>query len=276
MLRSALIVVVSLCLVPTVLAAPVDGVRVEKDVDYVAGADYADGKDRLDLYLPEGRTNYPVLVFFHGGGLRNGDKSGSGHIGMAFAAEGVGVAVANYRLSPTVAHPEHAEDAARAIAWVKKNIATRGGNPEKVFMTGHSAGGYLSGLLVVDPRYLKTQDLSPNDLAGSIPISGFFYVHEIAADRPKDVWGEEERGWKNASPSSYVRGDAIPMLFVYADGDADWRREQNERFAAELSAKGSNDIDTVEIADRDHNGIVGSIAAGDATVEAILAFVQSH
>ena len=276
MIRWAVVALVALSLVPLVLAVTVDGVRVVKDVDYVDGAEYADGKDRLDLYLPEGRQSFPVLVFFHGGGLRRGDKSGSEHLGMAFASEGVGAAVVNYRLSPTVEHPAHVEDAARSIAWVYRHIKDYGGNPDKLFISGHSAGAYLAALLALDPRYLKEQELTPAMLAGSMPISGFFYVDEVAPDRPKDVWGEDENVWKEASPSRYVRADAPPLVFLYADGDDPWRRQQNEDIAAALKKKGSDDVKTVQISDRDHSGIHRSIGAGDATLEAMLAFIQSH
>ncbi len=189
---------------------------------------------------------------------------------MAFAGEGIGVVVVNYRLSPTVEHPAHAEDAARAIAWVHRNIKDYGGNPDKLFISGHSAGAYLAALLALDGRYLKEQNLSPGVLAGSMPISGFFYVDEVAPDRPKDVWGEDENVWKDASPSRYIRADAPPLLFLYADGDDNWRRQQNENIAIALKKKGSDDVSTVQISDRDHSGIHRSIGAGDATLEAML------
>lgn len=261
-------------LVPSGWAA--DGVKIVKDLDYVEGRDYAENKDKLDLYLPEGQSNFPVLVFFHGGGLMRGDKEGSENVGMALAGAGVGAAVANYRLSPNVAHPEHAEDAARAIAWVHANIEDHGGNPEKIFISGHSAGGYLSALLALDPRYLKAEGLSPSSLAGSMPIAGFFYVDEIAPDRPKDVWGEKTATWKEASPSQYLSADAPPLLFLYADGDDPWRREQNERIASALAKKGHGDVKAKQIDDRDHGGIHGKIAPGDTTLDAMLAFIKSR
>ena len=189
-----------------------DNVRVVKDIDYVEGADYADGKDRLDLYLPEGSSDFPVLVFYHGGGLRAGDKSGSEHVGMALASAGYGAAIVNYRLSPTIEHPEHAEDAAKSLAWVYRNIATHGGNPDALYISGHSAGAYLVALLTLDTRYLKKEGLSPENIAGSMPISGFFYVDLVAPDRPKDVWGEEMAVWKDASPAKYLRSDAPAAL----------------------------------------------------------------
>ncbi|HEY7817595.1 MAG TPA: alpha/beta hydrolase, partial [Vicinamibacteria bacterium] len=213
------------------LVASADEVRVVKDVDYVDGEDYEKGKDRLDLYFPKGAKDVPVVVFFHGGGLRQGDKSECEHVGRAFAGQGVGAVAVNYRLSPGVAHPEHAEDAARSVAWVRQHVKEYGGNPGKIFLAGHSAGGYLVSLLSTDLRYLKAQGLAKNDIAGVIPISGFFWVEKVAPDRPKDVWGADPKLWPEASPAKYISSGAPPTLFLYADGDDEWRRQQNEEIA---------------------------------------------
>ncbi len=122
-------------------------VRVVSDVDYVAGADYPDKKDRLDIYTPDKATNAPVIVSIHGGGLRQGDKSGQTFVGQRFASAGHVTVVVNHRLSPGVMHPAHIEDIAAAVAWVKRNIAQHGGDPGKLFVIGHSAGAYLAALL---------------------------------------------------------------------------------------------------------------------------------
>jgi len=97
----------------------------------VPNANYADNKDKLDLYVPEGRTNVPVIVSYYGGALMSGDKSQQGFIGQRFAAAGFATAVVNYRLSPAVMHPAHIQDAAASFAWVKRNIAKYGGNPDQ-------------------------------------------------------------------------------------------------------------------------------------------------
>jgi acetyl esterase/lipase len=257
-------------------AAADDGVRVLRDMDYIVGIAYEDLKDKLDLYLPDEVDGFPVVVFFHGGGLRQGDKDESEHVGRALAAAGYGAAIVNYRLSPTVSHPKHAQDAAAAIAWVYGHIERFGGDRNKIFLTGWSAGGYLTALLALDERYLKEHGLSSGMLSGAAPISGFFYVDQVAPDRPKDVWGENERVWLEASPSQYVRADAPPMLFIYADGDDDWRRKQHEDLAKELKAKGHADITVVQIDNRDHRGMWKEIAPGDAVLDALLAFMRER
>jgi acetyl esterase/lipase len=176
----------------------------------------------------------------------------------------------NYRLSPGVAHPEHAEDAARSVAWVRRHVKEYGGNPGKIFLAGHSAGGYLVSLLSTDLRYLKAQGLAKNDIAGVIPISGFFWVEKVAPDRPKDVWGADPKLWPEASPAKYISSGAPPTLFLYADGDDEWRRQQNEEIARAMKAE------AVQIADRDHLGIFTKLAPGDPTLERMIAFITKQ
>ena len=89
-------------------------VRVVADVDYIAASDYADKKDRLDIYIPANTTKAPVIFSIHGGGLRQGDKSGHTFVGQRFASAGHVAVVVNHRLSPGVTHPAHIEDIAAA------------------------------------------------------------------------------------------------------------------------------------------------------------------
>jgi acetyl esterase/lipase len=254
-----------------------DSVRVLKDVDYVEGKDYAegpDGKHRLDLYLPEGTKNFPVVVFFHGGGLRGGDKAEGELLGRSLAGLGLGAVSVNYRLSPEVSHPVHAEDAARSIAWVHRHIAENGGDPKKIFIAGHSAGAYLAALLATDPSYLRSAGISKEAIVGAVPISGFFWVELVAPDRPKDVWGKDEKVWPSASPAKYVGPGAPPMLLLYADGDDPWRRKQNEDMGKALKDQHA-DVEVVQIAGRDHVGILQQMKPGDPTFEKLVAFVKA-
>ena len=98
-------------------------VRVVRDVSYLQGANYADDKDKLDLYLPEGRDKAPVIVSYYGNQLMGGDKAEDAFVGQRFASAGFVTVVVNYRLSPGVSHPAHAQDAAASFAWVKRHIA---------------------------------------------------------------------------------------------------------------------------------------------------------
>ena len=109
-----------------------------RDISYI-GSDEAEEyrleRCKLDLYLPESKTAYPIIVWFHGGGLELGKKE----IPSDFQKQGIGVVGVNYRLSPRVTHPAYIEDAAEAVAWVFKNIESYGGDPERIYIAGHSA-----------------------------------------------------------------------------------------------------------------------------------------
>ncbi len=149
------------------------------------GISYYDGKDadpvrhQLDIHVPKGHKDFPVLFFVHGGGWIQGNKD---HLGIysvlarAFNRHGIGVVCPNYRLSPGVTHPEHIRDVARAFAWTYHNIQRVWRLQEQLFVGGHSAGGHLSALLAVDPRYLKAEGLSLTAIKGAIPLSGLFII----------------------------------------------------------------------------------------------------
>ena len=271
--------IVILCAAATAagVGAETYAVRVVHDVPYLQGAAYADNKDKLDLYLPEGRRNAPVIVSYYGNQLMGGDKSEDAYVGRRFAAAGFVTVVVNYRLSPAVSHPAHAQDAAASFAWVKRNIAEYGGNANEVFIIGYSAGAYLAALLSTDPRYLAAHNLSPRDIRGVVPVSAFYWVERrgVAPDRDKSVWGNDRNVWIDASPAHHLQAGAPPMLILYAERDEDWRREQNVEFASSMKAAGHKDIEIAMIANRNHSTIWSRVGdEGDETAERIIRFAS--
>ena len=247
------------------------------NVDYLATADYADAKDKLDIYMPLGVTDAPVVVYFHGGGLMYGDKSLAQVVAKRLLAKGIGLVSANYRLSPGVMHPAHVQDAAAATAWVYKNIAEYGGDPRNLYVSGHSAGAYLAALLTLDPLHLQQHDMSPSDIRGAIPISPFLYVEETARDRQKSIWGEVPLDWLAASVTPHIAAGKPPMLLIYADGDDPWRRAQNDQLAKELTMSGNKAIRAIEVPDRDHRSLIAEINAADDQIGGLVAaFIGEH
>jgi acetyl esterase/lipase len=261
--------------IATTATAETYAVRVVRDLPYLQGAGYADDKDKLDLYLPEGRTNAPVIVSYYGNQLMGGDKSEDAYVGRRFASAGFVTAVVNYRLSPGVSHPAHAQDAAASFAWVKRHIKEYGGNPDRVFVIGYSAGGYLAALIATDPRYLAAHKLSPRDIRGAVPVSAFYYVEGrgVAPDRDKSVWGTDRNVWVDASPAHHLKGTPPPMLILYADRDEEWRRQQNVEVAAAMKAAGHANVEIAMISGRNHATIWSRVAdADDPTAEHIIRF----
>ena len=278
LVRSLGLVVVAVMAFPTGAAAQgsAHNAVAHRDIDYVAGTDYADDKDKLDVFMPEAAMNVPVVVYFHGGALQNGTKAIGEGLARQLTARAVGVVSANYRLSPAVMHPAHMEDATAAFVWTKRNIKTYGGDPNRVFVAGHSAGAYLAVLMSLDPSYLAAHGMKLSDIRGTIPISPFLYVEEpdVAPSRPKTVWGTDEGVWLQASVTPYIGADKPPMLFIYADGDDLWRREQNDRLKAQLMSHG-NKTSLEQITDRTHGSVNSKMGEDhDAGMMKIAAFVE--
>ena len=156
-------------------------VKVRKDILYRDGPDADPVQNCLDVYLPKGATDFPVLVLVHGGAWVIGDNRCCGlypSIADFFAKRGIAVVMPNYRLSPHVKHPEHVKDVARAIAWTKLHLGELGGRTDKLFLAGHSAGGHLVALVTTDPTYLCAEKLSDADIAGVVGISGVYRIPE--------------------------------------------------------------------------------------------------
>ncbi len=280
-LERLMIVSCVLLALATILAPVVQslGERIvaNRDVDYLADVDYADNKDKLDIFMPEGASNVPVVVFFHGGGLQRGNKSAGEVLAKTLVPQGIGVVTANYRLSPGVMHPAHIEDATAAFVWTLDKIESYGGDPERVFVAGHSAGAYLATLMSLDPSYLRAHRRALSDVRGAIPVSPFLYVEEVAPDRPKTVWGTDVEVWRQASVKPYLSSGKPPILLIYADGDADWRREQNDRLEVDLKAAGHSDVKAIEIANRTHGSVMTNMGnPGDSGIERVAVFIKSY
>jgi acetyl esterase/lipase len=178
-------------------------VRV-KDVPYRDGPCADDRRQRLDLFLPKGLKDFPVVVLVHGGAWILGDNRCCGlqsAVGEFLASQGVGAVLPNYRLSPAVKHPEHVKDVARAFAWTRGHIAEYGGRPDQLFLAGHSAGGHLVALLATDDTYLKAEGLSTADVKGVMAICG---VYRIPAGKMAGTLG-------GATPAAFRLDELIPF-----------------------------------------------------------------
>ncbi len=253
-------------------------VKTVKDVAYYDGAGYDPIKHKLDLFLPDGRKDYPVVLFVHGGAWLHGDKNFLGFysaLGRSLARQGIGVAVINYRLSPGVKHPEHVKDVARAFAWLHKNVARYGGRPDRLFVCGHSAGGHLVSLLATDEAYLRAVGLSTKNVRGAIPISG---VYNVPNGFLPTVFGKGPEAGKNASPINFARAGLPPFLILWGDGDfPTCGKAPSEAFAKALRDKGNKTVQALEFAETNHYSIIVNAARPDSAIgKAILDFIRKN
>ncbi len=252
-------------------------VRLLEDIDYATGPSYGASKGKLDLYLPRGDKEFPVLFFIHCGGLHGGDKSKLAGVGERFALHGFGVVTANYRLAPAVKFPAQIEDVARAFRWVYDHIARYGGDRDRLFVAGGSAGGYLTALLTLDERYLQTRELSGSNIRASIPISGLMDVARTAPGRLETTWKNDPEIVKEASPLTHVRKDAPPILIMFADGEKPGRARQNRDTFEALKKAGHPHVQLKVLKDRTHNTIRPNMAKeGDEALVTMLEFLRKH
>lgn len=254
-------------------------VLVITDVPYNTGKDADPVKHKLDLYLPRGQKEFPVLFFVHGGAWRHGDKRYLGlysMLGMFWARHGVGAVITNYRLTPTVKHPEHIRDVARAFAWTYKNIARYGGRPDEIFVSGHSAGGHLVALLATDDSYLKAEGLTLGTIKGAIPMSGIYQLSD--RNRLFDVtFGTDSKVREDASPLFHVSEHAPPFLILYGDNDlAFCGKDCSETFCRALRDH-KCEASALEARDKNHLTILLMAAVEeDPVARAILDFIHAH
>jgi len=256
---------------------PSEQIREVNDIEYVSSAGYDKDQGKLDLYLPKGRNDFPVLFCIHGGGLTGGDKSKLTGVGRRFAMEGFGVATVNYRLSPRVQYPAHVEDMAAAFKWVYRRIGEYGGDRNRIFVMGGSAGGHLTALLALDERFLKAHGLSSRNIRGFIPISGLMDVEQASDARIGVVWEDNPRILKSSSPISYVREEAPPMLILYAEHDKPERRAQNDRMFRAMKQAGHRNVSLHELKDRTHTSIRPNLVRQeDRGSQLMLEFMKKH
>jgi len=251
-------------------------VHVLNDIAYKSSSsltEYEKTRCKLDLYLPATGQNFPVLVWFHGGALKGGSKDGAKPIAERFAHAGVAVVAANYRLSPKATYPAYLDDSAAAVAWVVAHAAEQHFDPSRIFVSGHSAGGYLAYMIGLDDRWLKPYGLKPSAIAGLIPISGQTMTHYTVREE-RGITDHNVISADEAAPINHLHKDTPPMLILYADKDMAARREENRYLAAVLRATGDTHVQELQINDRTHGSIAGDIAhPGDPAAEAILHFI---
>lgn len=261
-----------------VVAAPQFGgdydVETHLNIPYNEGSDADPRKHKLDLFVPKGVKEFPVLFFIHGGAWTTGDRKLYSYFGKVFARNGIGTVVTSYRLSPRVKHPAHIEDVARAFAWTHKNIAKYGGRTDRIFVAGQSAGGHLAALLCTDARYLQAHGLTLKAIHAAIPISGIytFRPNEMAL-----IVGQGAEAAANASPINHVSGDEPPFLILLAQSDIPRCDQMSIDLRDSLAANGVS-AECLTIPDRNHLTIIFQMALSDSdrTAQAILSFIARH
>jgi acetyl esterase/lipase len=245
-------------------------VEAVNDIEYAAGAPEDAEKHRLDIYRPRGASRRPVLFFLHGGAWVRGDRKQYPFLGSHFAKAGYVVVVPSYRLAPTHPHPAQIEDAAAAFAWTVRHVAEHGGDPTRIVVAGHSAGGHLAALLASDPKWLGAHGLDARAIRGVISISG---VPDVTGDAGARVFGNDPALRREASPLHHVRGGLPPFLVAYCQWDYLTLPQQARRFHQALGQAGTRSRLFYVESENHISEITGIVKPGSALSAAILEFL---
>ena len=247
--------------------------------DVISQTPYEQERCKLDLTLPADAKGFPTYVWFYGGGLKNGgkdlDSEYCAEIRASLARAGVAVVTPDYRLSPKVKYPAYVDDAAAAFAWTVKHIAAHGGDPRKVFIGGHSAGGYLALLVGMDAERLKPHGLTLGSVAGIAQVSGQVFNHYTV----RDERGQARYGITSdeAAPAFHIRKSLPPILTIYAQNDMLSRAEENMFFVTTLKAAGHTENYSLRVDDRDHATVGHNLRNDDDPARlAILNFIAKQ
>ncbi|EHR70652.1 esterase/lipase [Burkholderiales bacterium JOSHI_001] len=198
-------------------------------------------RQRLDIYRPAGVAptgGWPVVVFFYGGSWNSGERAQYGFVGAALASRGVLALVADYRLYPEVRFPHFLADSAQALAWGLEHAADYGGNTRRVFVMGHSAGGYNAAMLALDGRWLAATGHSPRELAGFIGLAGPYDFLPMTNRDAQPVFFHPDYP-PHTQPMAFANSAAPPSFLAAGTTDSLVNPQRNTAaLAARLSAAG--------------------------------------
>ncbi len=228
----------------------------EKNIHYYPDAGgkkdaYIESQCTLDFYYPKNVKDFATIVWFHGGSITGGAKE----IPQALMDKGYAVIGVGYRLSPKVKAPAYIEDAAAAVAWAFKHVGQYGGSDKQIYLSGHSAGGYLAMMITLNKKYLAKYNVDANQVAALIPFSGQCITHFTI---------RAEQGIKDTQPTIdeyaplyWVRADAPPMLLITGDAEMELlgRYEENAYMLRMMKLAGHKNTRLFQLQGFDHGGM---------------------
>lgn len=231
------------------------------DARVTHGVAYGEGARRmLDIYTPANASGAPVVVFFYGGSWNSGERADYEFVGQSLASRGIVVVIPDYRLYPEVRYPAFLDDTAQAVAWTAKHVGDYGGDAKRLFVMGHSAGGYNAAMIALDGRWLGKQGMSPAILRGWIGLAGPYDFIPIANPAVKPVFFAPHTP-PDSQPVNHVSAAAPPALLIAARDDDLVDPQQNTGgLARKLREKGVPVVETY-YEHVGHISLIGSIGS---------------
>ncbi|MCM1503051.1 MAG: alpha/beta hydrolase [Bacteroidales bacterium] len=226
--------------------------RTESNIPYSTSEDpYARERCKLDIYYPEDASGAPAVVWFHGGGLTGGQK----FIPEQLKESGIIVVAVNYRLLPECELSDCIDDAAAAVAWAFGNIEKFGGSSSRIFVSGHSAGGYLTSMIGLDRKWLTKYGVDADSIAALVPFSGQAITH-FAYRRQKGM-SELQPCIDEFAPLYWVRPDSAPYIIITGDSEMELygRYEENAYMWRMMKLTGHPDTEIYKLDGYDHGAM---------------------
>jgi acetyl esterase/lipase len=238
-------------------------------IAFTASIAYAKGaRHTLDVCRPRSATAAPVVVFFYGGGWRSGSKRTYRYVAKALARRGYVAVLPDYRVYPPARYPDFLDDGALVVRWAKDNAKRFGGDPQKIFLMGHSAGAHIAAMLAIDATWLRKVGLVPGrDILGLIGVSGPYDFLPLKDETLEIIFGGANR--PETQPITHVTPGAPPVLLLTGDKDDVVGAGNSIRLAERLRAAG-NEATTVIYPRTGHYIIVAAIAPIIRTLVPIL------
>ncbi|GAB4017913.1 alpha/beta hydrolase [Spirosoma koreense] len=226
------------------------GSRRIKDIAYATPAipESAPERHYLDIYQPRpaSSTPRPVVVFIHGGAWDSGSKNLYAFIGRRLAKQQIVAVLINYRLAPAVQVPDMADDCARAVRWTQQHIAGYGGDPDRIYVMGHSAGGGLAALLTANDSLFTKLGLAQNPIKGAVlddpgGLDMFDYLTKMQYPGDEKYlvpFGKKPASWRDVSALYYLKASTAPMWLYVGEHTYPGIASSTQRFRRRLQALG--------------------------------------
>jgi len=260
-----------------VLNAFTPGDTFNKTADLSYGSD---PRNRLDVYTPvNAASDAPVVVFFYGGSWSSGSRSDYSFVGEALASRGIVAVLADYRLYPQVHYQGFLDDSARAVGWTREHIRQYGGDPQRLYVMGHSAGGYNAAMLALDPKWLAAVNMKPSMIRGWIGLAGPYDFLPIENPEVKPVFFFPNSP-PDSQPINHVSAASPPALLMAARDDTLVNPERNTGGMARRLREEGVSVRELYFSKPGHGTLVAAFSRpmrGLAPVlDEVVAFVQGH
>ncbi len=236
-------------------------------------------KQRLDLYFPKAKPNRAaVFLFLHGGGFREGDRAQYGYVAKPFVERGVITAVASYRLTGDgFKYPDQPMDTRLAITWLYKHIAEYGGDPDRIYVGGHSAGAILAADVGANRSWMKAAGIPQRALRGIAPISAPYDLRTPGRRGEDDAYASTAELREKASPLLHIVAP-VPVAIVAVGSLEDPAKMvgSSRDFAAKMTQAGAH-ADFLLLDGEDHRGTVRQLGEGNSVLfKAVIAMITAR